>query len=216
MPPLPHVPLTCRVAVSGTVGTTPWANVFYLPYSLTGSPPLSAAGVQAIADKVWTEYTGTILTFIAQAFSVTNVHVVDLHSGTGFSADHSGLVLGTLTGAPPTPQSCVLVKHNIAARYRGGHPRTYVPPPAAASIISGNQWPSATVSGVQTQFNLFVSHVNAFTNAEISSVALATVSYIDKDSNPTPPYHRATPLVYPWISSTVEAVVATQRRRTGR
>jgi hypothetical protein len=147
---------------------------------------------------------------------VTQVECLSLESATGFQAFHTGSVPGALAGAPAPPQACILIKHTIALHYRGGHPRSYITPPDGATIVAGNQWPAPTVAGMQTQWNSAVTAMNAFTGSGISTHVMGTVQYVDKNVNPIKPFYLTTPVFWPWLSSTVEPVVATQRRRVGR
>jgi hypothetical protein len=53
----------------------------------------------------------------------------------------------------------MLINFVIPARYRGGHPRTYMPPPPSSNITGANQWAAAITGPVPNLFSTMISTV---------------------------------------------------------
>jgi hypothetical protein len=108
-----------------------------------------------------------------------------------------------------SPNCCTLVSWNIAASYRGGHPRTYFPP-ASADTLSGSgraTWSAAYVTNVVAKLGAGFTAMNA---ALPSGVKIGTVAASRHGVQLSPP------IFYPYLGFTVKPRVCSQRRRLGK
>lgn len=131
---LPDSPLTLRIKTSGVVQGMPWNNLFYAVY-VSGTPTNADCGV--LAAQLSSDWNTTLGLCFGQNAQLRQVTVWDLSSrngATGFDATvHSGQHTGTTT-VPPSVAACV--SWSVQQRWRGGHPRTYIPISYAADCSS--------------------------------------------------------------------------------
>lgn len=124
MPALQPVPLTVKMAVSGILSGVPIACIYHERY--TGGPP-SAAECALFATDVFTQWTTTFGFVLNSDLVITLATVTDLNSNTGASGTHSGVATGSVFSAPAPNQCAAVVNWHAGTRYRGGHPKTFLP-----------------------------------------------------------------------------------------
>ena len=114
--------------------------------------------------------------------------------------------------------SCYLIDYPISTRYRGGHPRTYLPSGPIGGLSDSAHWSSGVIATLQTGWRTFIGLLYSSTYTSFSAASQVCVSYVNKVINPVKPYRRTTPLVYAITqnTATVKLEVASQRRRIGR
>lgn len=215
MPPLPVVPGVIKLVFSGTIGPYNWANVLHMQY--TGGPPNVAD-----LDTFCTAMAGYWNTNLAGEFPstviLTQVQATDLASTSGAqgtaAVSHAGGASGGLVGG----QAAFLVDYPSSFRYRGGHPRTYLPPSTTTYLQDSAHWTSASASGMQTNWRLVLGYLYTLSYSSFSCAGQCAVSYVSKVINPVAPYRRTTPLVMPIAQNTcnVKTELGSQRRRIGR
>lgn len=218
MPALPAVPQTLKVRMGMTVGTdttTGWH--LFLNY---GPATPTAGNLNSLASSISANYTTSLQPHASTAVTLTSVTVQDLAS----SSTPLGVWAGTLAGTQVGPLSAsvsMLISFKIGRRYRGGHPRVYIPTGYQAVLNNPQQWTSAFRSTYETAFNAFVSSTIANMGTWAAGPSHVTVSYYlngewkqDQNGN----YHRVpkvrpTPLVDVVSSRTAGLTIASQRRR---
>jgi hypothetical protein len=208
MPTLPPVPGVVKTVITGTISGASFANIFHWQMDTTGG--LSNAQATQIATGVLNAYNSNVTLSLSPVVIVDSCDATDLTSTSGGVGTHTNAVTGSGTTGTPSANTCCLVKHVIARRYRGGHPRTYLPPMGATALLSSNTWQSGGVSVLQTNFNAFITGALGTTVTGNTIAAHVNVSYYSAH------VLRSSPVVDLISGSIVESMVATQRRRVGR
>lgn len=215
--PLPAVANVFKVVLSGTIGAHNWAVILHAGWS--GSTPSVAIcnAFGADLEAGWV-VSGGWQGQLPASTVLTQIELTDLTSTIGANGGWNGVEAGSNGGAEIGANTAVLVNYPSAFRYRGGHPRSYFPPGVQGSLTSTSQWSTGAVTAYETAFGHLQSVLNSATSGGCNLTGQCAVSYVNRASNPTPPYYRATPIVMP-ISSGAYSVpqeVASQRRRAGR
>nr|CRY95980.1 hypothetical protein [uncultured prokaryote] len=215
MPPLPSVPGVIKVIVSTSRSDTPVENIMHIGY--TGALPDSAT---------LTAFMATFNPYLADLYNAegstdltgVQVEMIDLSSDTGATAVAVLTATGVRTGDFAPSSAAVVCSWTIDRRYRGGHPRTYFPFGTAGTYEAGSAklWDTGFIADVQTLVTTFISSWAGTTTSGTTWVGLVNVSYIDKNTNPTPPYRRVTPIVDAITGWTVKQRICSQRRRLGK
>lgn len=207
MPTLPDVDHVLKVAVDGTLDDVPCTNLFHIAFS--GGPP-NVADLNSFAHSFYTAWSTRIMPNLTNQYEHIITNVTDLTTTSSAVGSYGQVSTGGSSGTPCGNQVCILVKHHIARRYRGGHPRTYLPPSSATNIALGQQWSGTFVTTMNTAYTNFISDVEAIAVPSVSGPSFVCVSYFSGGAL------RVTPLVQSITSSVVENTLATQRRRLGR
>lgn len=206
MPPLPPVSQACKVRLVGTYFFRPWNNILYINYSATAP---SAANLNTYAAAVANAWQVNVAPLCNTAVSLTAVDVVDIASNTGASGTASVAIPGTLTGQALPIQAAMVASWHINFRYRGGHPRSYVPAGVPASTVNGNTWTSAFLTSAVAGMSGFLTQMNGISLAAGSTFMISVSFRTLNAPRPTP------------IKNTITAVsvhprLDTQRRRLGK
>lgn len=116
----------------------------------------------------------------------------------------------TPSGSPACPPNCCVVcSWEIAAHYRGGHPRSYFPaaPYADLSAPGSNNWGTALVDNIVTKLTAGWDAANSELG---SGVRFGTIAASRGGVQLTPP------VFYEYLSADIKPRVCTQRRRLGK
>lgn len=207
MPPLPPVANVVLLRLSGTNNGMPFNNVFHAQFS--GTAPTSD-GLVTLAEFLKTAYHDNFAPFMNLGTTVDLVEAVDLTSPTSaVGITTSGPVGGSEAGTLLPLSAALVISWKINLRYRGGHPRTYLPAGTTADVTGGRLW----VTTFQTEVN---DAATAFRNAMGGlNVAggiynLCSVSYRSRNAP------RPTPLPFIINANVVHPRVDTQRKRLGK
>lgn len=199
---------TARVAIAGTVFTLPYLNVFWLR--------LTDDGTQIVGDL-----NSVIGTFLAAYNTNLVAQMGSCVAGGTATAEwitSPGNALESLQSVAFTPSgnTCVndaaaswLIDWGISDRYRGGHPRSYMPGPNTAHITNGSQIDGTMRPSMATSAAAFLTAANAITHGHITKVELGTVAFSRANVWLTPPVFK------PYTSSGIRLHLASQRRRIG-
>lgn len=215
--PLPNVPNVVKVVIENQGNDGRIAdNVCHFTYG--GAPPDSAT-CELIGNSFYNQWIDNLTEVQPAQTSLISVTVTDLSSSTGGEGvyDNDG------TPTPGTSESgmlpfhtCFLLSMFIDQRYRGGHPRMYLPVGTTADLNDDGDWHTAFVSDVTDDWSTIVDNViNSNPYAATNIGQQCAISYTSKFANPVYPYRRTTPLVYdiPIDGYTGQQKLATQRRR---
>ena len=215
--PLPLVPNVVKVVIENQGNDGRIAdNVCHFTYG--GSAPSSSTCV-AIGTSFWSGWVTNLTPYQPAQTSITKVTVTDLSTDTGGEGmyDNAGTPVGGSSAHGMLPlHTCFLVSESIEQRYRGGHPRMYLPIGTTDDLNDDGDWKSASITLFVTAWETLVGSViadNPFGSTNIGQQC--AVSYVSKMVNPIYPYRRTTPLVYdiPLDGYSGDAKLATQRRR---
>lgn len=202
------VPGVVKTVVEGNINGVPCNNVFYwLMDDLSG---LDNAQATQVATGVHDAYSTSLGPWITSAYTLQQTTAEDLTSVSSGTGVHGASHAGSFGAQEIAASTATLVTHKIARRYRGGHPRTYLPPFSGLALADPQHWTSANVNGLQTAWGAFVSAAVATTVTGNTISQHVSVSFRSGNAP------RAVPLIDPISSSIVETMVGTQRRRIGR
>jgi len=205
---MPFVPVAnvIKLAISGTYATMPWANVLHFQYS--GGPPSNTTlnSASAIFLNEWQTY---IAPHSNAAVVASKVVITDLSSATGSQGENLGNVPGTAAGVALPAHTCFLIQKAINRRYRGGHPRAYLPVGSTGSLANSNSWTGAFQTAVT---NDYASLISKTANGGMWAGAGSEVTVHRKLNDEV----LTIPLVDIVQSYTGSPEVASQRRRIGR
>lgn len=207
--PRPAPPVgTARVAFSGQFDTSPYASVFWLDLTATTHV---IDDLKSIIDSMAAAWHTDMMPYQSSDVTLTDVKASWLY-GVATELQYEGVYSyagGDTTGPIKNVSTCAVLDWKIAAYYRGGHPRTYMPGVPATFIASSRELTDAYRALLATATSTWRNAVNALTHGGISAVALGTVSFQTAHAWRTPPVFR------PYVDSAVRQVLGTQRRRLG-
>ena len=203
---LPPVPSVMRFAVSGTNQGQKWVNIFHSKYS---NVPADAATVNAICQAVHTAYVNAFTTLWSSSTILITVDGQDLASRTAATGTFSLTHPGVQTTIPMALQVALCISWSISDRYRGGHPRTYLPGIDGTFVTGGRLLTTAGHTAYLNAAAGFLTNMNAMT-AGGSSWQMVCVRYFSQ--------HQllANPLVRTITGQSVHGRIDTQRRRLGK
>jgi hypothetical protein len=207
MPPLLPVPNVLKIEFLGTNQGKNWANVMHAEWA--GSSPF-IADVLDVATQAYEAYESHFLPVIEENAVLQGCQVTDLSSNLGAQALYTESNAGGMTGPTFSAQVACVISWHVARRYRGGHPRTYLPPPEQTQIFDTSHWKDTFVSSALGAANSFMGAVNAITTTELTSVTLGQVSYVLNKARRDPPIFERFETV------SVDSRIDTQRRRLGK
>lgn len=206
MAALPPAPNILKFVFKGHNIDTDWVNILHFSYETTAptSPELNTMATTALAA-----WASDIMPHVGAASSVDQLEITDLTSDTAARGLAIGTTPGTLSGGEITSQAATLVNYGIARRYRGGHPRSYLPPPTVGVMADSSHWTPAFVAAVNTAMQSFVSAVEAAGWTGSGTILFVNLSYFSGNAV------RVDPVVDAITGISTSLVVATQRRRVG-
>lgn len=169
--------------VLGKIVTNNWAVVLHWGHGSTGS--WTQAQMQTLADQVMTAWKTRLLPLQTANTTVNSIQTVDLTDAVQRSALSTVAgSSGTMTGSALPIGTSQMINFKIAQRYRGGHPRCYLPPPSISATSDMDTLTAPHVATLQTAFTNFVSDVvtgmaGAGTTGVVHVVPRYTYSYND-------------------------------------
>jgi len=153
VPPLPPVSNVIRVALTGNQGSGVWANHFFCDWTGTGP---SIADLDLFCTAISVAWSSHLASHFVHDISLTGVEAVDLTSSTGAVGAWAGVVTGTGTGSIMGAQMCGVISLKIARRYKGGHPRTYLPCLLQSQLLDESHWTPSGIGVVANDYGLFI------------------------------------------------------------
>jgi hypothetical protein len=204
---------TIRVAINGHTFGHKYTNVFWASVVTDGTKTVN--DLAALLDLFLSSYDTT---FGDSLDLHTTYGTADGVWQTGAStvlADTRSINLaGDLNDPIDDASACYVISWKIAARYRGGKPRTYLPGPTAGNVTNGSTVTGAALTALNGNAVAFMAAINGFTGTHISACQLGTVSFFTAGGSETlPPTYRTPPVFEPYIGSGVRSTIGTQRRR---
>lgn len=169
-----------------------------------------------LADAAGAEFAPLMLA----TSSVLGARAVDLSSDTGAEGIADSPTVGTRTGARLSPGTAVTIASIIRRRYRGGHPRNYLPFGAGADIATNGEWGDTFRADVDDAWSAFISGVLG--SGSVSIQDQVNVSYyngshvvIDPQTGRARnvPLRRSPPLLDTVTGHVVRPKIGSQRRR---
>ena len=152
----------------------------------------------------------TVLTDLTSASAAQAIDTTTGAFAAGTSADIAGL--------------SAVIQLKLARRYRGGHPRIYLPGVRATDVANLNQLTGGLISSLVTDIGAFISAVLTAVPVAAAPATHVNVSYFQGFHNITLPSGRTrsvptlrgTPVVDTVLSYGVNPTLGMQRRRIGQ
>lgn len=147
-----------RCAIGWKVGADLAAeNVLHFRYTGGATGADLAAGAGTIADAIAADSTlhaicGTHVAF--ESVTLTDLASMAAPSGEGF-----GSGVGTRTGTPLPSGAAALVNLQIARRYKGGKPRSYMPWLTSADLDTSNHFTTGAAASVVTAYGNMITDI---------------------------------------------------------
>jgi hypothetical protein len=220
VPALPAVPGVLKCQIGYQVGSDVAAlSRFFVHF--TGTNP-TAAQCNAFATSIKNAWSANLAAYMTNNNTLQGVFIEDLSSATGATGVDVTVVTGTNAGIPIPAGAATMVQFLIARRYRGGKPKIFLPLGNAGNLTTQTQWTAAYLALIQPAFVAFMAAVIAAGWTGAGTLSHVNVSYYNGFTvvtNPTThrarnvPTLRGTPIVDTVTAYSVEAGVASQRRR---
>lgn len=219
MPALPPVPKVVRVDHHYSWGTNP--NVMirtFLQYSGT----LSVADATTWLNNIVTGMSTFMAGYMNSGVTLVSSTLTDLTSASAAQVVSSTGATGAASGTTVPEGTAVIIKKKIARRYRGGHPRVYIPGATVTSLAGPNQWNATSLANYVSAFQTYINAASAVTNpAAIGTITHVNVSFFQGFTNKTFPSGRthpvatlrATPIVDTVTGLSGNPIPGSQRRR---
>jgi hypothetical protein len=182
---------------------------------------LSTGDAQTWANAANTSWNTNLAPVQNNTVTLQQVVLTDLTSLSAPQAIGSTPRTGTVGGTVVPNGVAMVIKEKIARRYRGGHPRVYLPGAVITWLSNADLWNPTNTAVVLTSWNAFVSDILTNVPAAAATAAEVNVSYFTGFTNVTfpsgrvhaVPSRRVTPLVDVILSHSVNGKPASQRRR---
>lgn len=178
------VPGVAQLTAAGTYETQPWAITTHWQYP--GNNQLwSNQNLQVLVNAFranWNSQCGPLMVNVVNTNTFTAVDLGDANLNTAQNAQQ---VTGQRTGnIPGTTSNCMLISERINSRYRGGHPRIYLPWGANGDMANGYQWTlgftQAASQGFANLVNQIVLSLPTINGTSVAHCAVRyTYQYID-------------------------------------
>jgi hypothetical protein len=197
-------------------------NVFHQAYG--GGPP-SFSDCETIGQAWYNQWVAELTPTQPAQTNLISVTVTDLSSSTGAEGIYNNAgtpTPGTSAHGMLPLHSCFVLSKTILRRYRGGHPRMYLPIGTTNDLNDDGHWKGSSWVPWVAAWATMVSNVIAENPFGGTSVAEeCCVSYNGKYDLPNsgpPTYRRVTPAVFdiPLDGYAGSEILGTQRRRVRR
>lgn len=220
MPALPSVPKVVKVVLQQALlgATRDLINRFFIQY--TGTAPTNSQ-LDTFAQAVTTSWGTNVVPLANADCSLETVSCEDLTSPTSAVGSSSLGSTGTRSGGANGAAMCVVMQEKMARRYRGGHPRVYLPWGSDSDLESANTWGTAFTASAEAAWINFIDDILAAGWTGAGTLSAVNVSYYAGFTNVTSPSGRArpkptlrgTPVVDAITSYAMNPLVGSQRRR---
>lgn len=206
MAPLPSVAQVVKVLIKGTIQGQQWANVHYLQY--TGAAP-TVADLNTVGAAIAAAWNTNIAPLCGSGVILTGIDLADLTSAFASTSSVTVSNAGTRAGTALVNSAAMVASWKINMRYRGGHPRSYIPAGMLADTTSGRLWATAFVTAANSALAAYRTALNAITASGTTYKMVCVRYHINK-------VLQATPVVVTINSATVHGRIDTQRHRLGK
>lgn len=201
-----------RISLSGLQQGRPWANIIHLQY--TGTAPSNSV-LDTLCTQISTLWNTTLGTLINTQTSLRQIVAQDLTTSSSGTGTFVGNLAGTRAGTFYTPdQVAACITWKTALRWRGGHPRTYLPGQLASDITNGSLWASAYQTTANAAIGGWHTGLNSQSAGGNSWAHVVLRRHQTLTDGTHVPLNPAVP--YPILSGFLDSRVDTQRRRLGR
>jgi hypothetical protein len=211
VPPLPSIENCGILKMFATIGDHTDQQVVHFNW---GGGPASVSDLLDIAtiwetnwNTSWVQFTPN---YVSSDLSLVYTTIRDLSSPTANRAQYTETYTGSAT-QQSSAGDCILLSHQVALAYRGGHPRTYVYGATTDNIAAGGQtWIDDCINQALAAWTAAKNAVADWSYGSITNPVPGMVSYYSGGAR------RETPVFYPFLDTTVSNIIRSQRRRVRR
>jgi hypothetical protein len=210
--PLVLTPKAVKIAVDATVEGETCTNLFHAINNTNVSAPTFLT-MGAIVSAFFNAWEARVLPPLSHTYVLELVTATYLGDIVTPTASLAGPAPGGDASSPLPLQCAAVVKWNIASRYRGGHPRSYLPGITDGSTLDRRTLTSAAVTALQLAMTEFAGDVNL--NLP-TGWEFGTVHRFGPPCGALPNAQCVAPSVEVIGGPIVDSVLGTQRRRLHR
>jgi hypothetical protein len=218
MPPRPAVPSVMQIVFNLTYGEDVHVlNRFFMQFTPGG---FSQAQANALASSISTFWNNRLAPIHPTNVTLTSVVVTDLTSSLGLVGVSTTNHVGTRAGGLLSAETAVVLQFHTLRRYRGGHPRMYLPAGVAGDLADTQTWVAGFATVVAADWIAMLNDIQALVGPP-SMGAQVSVSYYQGFTPvryPSGRYRnvpnlRAVPVIDTPIAWSVNPKIGSQRRR---
>jgi hypothetical protein len=221
MPVMPNVPAVIRLDMHYQIGNDLNAmNRLFFMYNGTDSTT-DLQSFLTSAVSLFSNPAGPHQTMCNNT-AIIRMVATDLSTTSSPQVEDDTVIIGAQTYASVPAGTALVVKFHTARRYRGGHPRIYVPGMGISDLATPQSWNSTTISTLLSEWNYFIGGLASGTYGAMNTLKHVNVSYFQGFTNvtypsgrtrPVPKLRVAGPIVDNITSLAINPKVASQRRR---
>lgn len=212
MPPLPLVPNVLKLLIAGQFHDSPWLNILHV--SWTGDTPTTTQLGSYLSANVKPAVDTAYAAEMSADNEVVGFEVTDLTTNTGAVATLDDDTFGVRSGDFAPASACVVGSLTIARRYRGGHPRLYLPWGTAGTYATGStrDWDADFINDCQAKFTALLAGLapGPIGDGHTTVANVLNVSYYNAGAR------RVAALTDIVVGSEIRTRISSQRRRLGR
>lgn len=160
-------------------------------------------------------------TKLSSTLDLVDGELTDLTSTSAPQVLNSSGAAGGDGAQPAAAGTALVIRKHIVRRYRGGHPRTYLPGVSAADLSNPAVWNPTYLANMVAAYQTFITSSLTGAPMAVGTTALVNVSYYQGFTVHIKPSGRAQNIPTPRVTPVVDQVVnisgnpraASQRRR---
>jgi hypothetical protein len=197
--------LQIRPQYLGAAADTPENVLWFTGGEAGGYTTGQLQAIQAVFDQYWADLWKLPATSV---YTYKSSIVTDWTSDTGPQIPVNSAVstIGTQSGVCGA-NVAVLISLQLALRYRGGHPRIYLPGIGSEALQDSRTLDSTLVGEMVTAYNTFQDEMAAISSAEGGPCYLVAYRYRNTEGKAE---------IVPLADAVIQSELASQRRRLRR
>lgn len=204
---LPDVANTAKIIHKGRLQGLPFVNTFHVQAE---APIGGQNALNALATAVHNAYFNAFIPLLNNVTFLDSTTVIDLTNRQSGFAIHTESHPGTIVSTnPPANSVAYCISWIINDRYRGGHPRMYLPAASTTEYTNGRTLSQTKIDSLLAAGNGYLTSLGNMTVAVTTWTPVAVRYYSQHQL-------LATPLVRPVGSVAVHTRIDSMRRRTGK
>jgi hypothetical protein len=218
LPPLPAVTDVLKILTKYLLGEdTDVLNQQFVSFVGSASET-NLTNLAAAAGAAWTTH---IKPLVSNSLTLESYTITDLTSDVGVEVNYPIGSTGSVGGETLPAATAMVIQSKILRRYRGGHPRLYMPGLLTADTSTAQTWSSAAIAAWEAAWNAYIAEILLDAPGGLSIGTFQNVSYYQGFTNflePSGRYRviptvRVAPVTDAILSYSINPNVGSQRRR---
>jgi hypothetical protein len=153
-------PGVAQMSLNGVNSTQPWSVILHWAWP-TITQPWNLTDIQALADGGRSAWSSALASHCSTQVFLQSVQTVDIGSPSAVVGSNTTAVPGTNPGAAlGNAATCALMSFTIPARYKGGHPRAYLPCGTGPDILDNFEWSTTFITAMHAAWTNFQTAVS--------------------------------------------------------